>query len=129
MNAHTRIRLTLRAKTIRKRPHRRGVAPADSGKVDLTSQKNERLVIFPRTAHGGGNFVPRDLYILAGAQLILVSLQPDALLGPLARLPASARVLVSARPDVAGGPASARFLCVREQPDALALQLASQLRV
>jgi hypothetical protein len=53
MNAHTRITLTLCAKKIRNLPHWLGLAPADSGNVDLTSQKNERLVIFPRTAHGG----------------------------------------------------------------------------
>jgi hypothetical protein len=39
MNAHIRITLTFCAKTIRKYPHRLGVAPADSGNVDLTIQK------------------------------------------------------------------------------------------
>ena len=91
---------------------------------------------------GSAEIGPAGPLRLRGDWLIWVSLRSDALLRPLAQARLLALPPVSAQPDVVvapldavaerpgvvGLPLSARFVCVQEQVDVLALQPASRLQ-
>ena len=110
---------------------------AGSGIAELAAQKKvSGSCFFHESLTRSAEIGPARPLRLRGGRIIWVSLRWDALLRPSARLLASAQLdvvvapldAVAERPSVVGLPLSARFVCVQEQVDVLALQPASRLQ-